>query len=228
MGVKFTFSKQLGLVQEQGKGEASFQNGLSVSRNVSLSTSQVTGVSETSGSLLQLKGRAEGIHFHLGGNQYISSNCWFNADHPEHSSGRWVYETTSGAAFRWGFLDTKGVFELDWAKSGTQGHVITGSSNASFGTALSLSASNGSIGIGKKASLGLSATFDVTGSNAIAFAVTGSADIGGGAPDSFFALPRLTNDQRNALTNVFDGQIIYNTSAAKFQGRAGGAWVNLH
>jgi hypothetical protein len=91
-----------------------------------------------------------------------------------------------------------------------------------------MTGSNGGIALGKKANTNLSATLDITGSNHLALAVTGSADIGGGAPDSFFAVPRLTNDQRNALTSVFDGQIIYNTSDGKFQGRASGAWVNLH
>jgi len=40
-------------------------------------------------------------------------------------------------------------------------------------------------------------------------------------------LPRLTTAQRDALTAT-DGMIIYNTSTSKFQGRAGGAWVDLH
>ena len=197
-------------------------------RGVCFKTSQETGVREASGSLLSLKGRQEGLYFHVGGNQYISNNSWFNANHPETDAGRWVYETTSGGAFRWGFLSSTGMFELDWAKSGVAGQVITGSANASWGTGLSMTASNGAIGIGKRAKNGLSATLDITGSNSVAIAVTGSADFGGGAPDAFFALPRLTNDQRNALTDVFDGQVIYNITAGKFQGRAAGVWVNLH
>ena len=40
-------------------------------------------------------------------------------------------------------------------------------------------------------------------------------------------LPRLTTTQRNALTAA-NGMIIYNTTDSKFQGYAGGAWVNLH
>ena len=40
-------------------------------------------------------------------------------------------------------------------------------------------------------------------------------------------VPRLTTDQRNALQNVINGQLIYNTSTEKFQGRENGAWVNL-
>jgi hypothetical protein len=37
----------------------------------------------------------------------------------------------------------------------------------------------------------------------------------------------MTTTQRNALTAI-NGMIIYNTTTSKFQGRAGGAWVDLH
>ena len=40
-------------------------------------------------------------------------------------------------------------------------------------------------------------------------------------------LPRLTTTQRNALTAT-NGLMIYNTTDNKFQGYAGGAWVDLH
>lgn len=39
--------------------------------------------------------------------------------------------------------------------------------------------------------------------------------------------PLLTTDQRDALTNAQNGQIIYNTTTNKFQGYENGAWVNL-
>ena len=39
-------------------------------------------------------------------------------------------------------------------------------------------------------------------------------------------LPRMTTTQRDALTAV-NGMLIYNTTAAKFQGYEAGAWVNL-
>lgn len=41
-------------------------------------------------------------------------------------------------------------------------------------------------------------------------------------------LPRMTTTQRDAIGSPADGLMIYNTSISKFQGRAGGAWVDLH
>jgi len=43
-----------------------------------------------------------------------------------------------------------------------------------------------------------------------------------------FNLGTMTTEERNALTNVSNGDIIYNASTNKFQGRAGGVWVDLH
>ena len=42
-------------------------------------------------------------------------------------------------------------------------------------------------------------------------------------------VPQLTTTQRDALRNVIAGQLIYNTTLAKFQGYEGStlAWVNL-
>jgi hypothetical protein len=42
-------------------------------------------------------------------------------------------------------------------------------------------------------------------------------------------VPRLTTTERDALRNVIGGQLIYNTTLAKFQGYEGSplAWVNL-
>ena len=124
-------------------------------------------------------------------------------------------------------MSSRGTFELDWAKSGVQGKVITGSGNADWGTGLSLTASNGSIGVGKRAHSGLSATFDVTGSNSIAFSVTGSADIGGGAPDAYIIFPRHTDATRNALSAVA-GMVIYNTTTNKLNFYNGTAWRELN
>ncbi len=41
-------------------------------------------------------------------------------------------------------------------------------------------------------------------------------------------LPKVTTTQRGNLNGVANGSIIYNTSTNKFQGRANGAWVDLH
>jgi hypothetical protein len=38
----------------------------------------------------------------------------------------------------------------------------------------------------------------------------------------------MTTTDRNALVTVLDGMIIYNSTTGKFQGRAAGAWVDLH
>jgi hypothetical protein len=43
-----------------------------------------------------------------------------------------------------------------------------------------------------------------------------------------FRLANMTTAERDALTNVANGDVIYNTNTNKFQGRASGAWVDLH
>jgi hypothetical protein len=40
-------------------------------------------------------------------------------------------------------------------------------------------------------------------------------------------VPRITTAQRNALQNVINGQLIYNTTTNKFQGYEAGSWQNL-
>lgn len=199
---------------------------LDITRSSVLRTSPATGISEVSGSLLMLKGREEGIYFHLGGHQYISNNAFFDANHLESAAGRWVYETDS-AAFRWGFIATQGQFDLDWAQTGTANEVITGSSNAVWGPGLSMTASNGAIGLGKQAKNGLNATLDITGSNHLALAVTGSVEVGGGAPEAFFMLPNHNNTSRNAIPTPRTGMMIYNTGTNKINFYNGTAWRSL-
>lgn len=40
-------------------------------------------------------------------------------------------------------------------------------------------------------------------------------------------LPQLSTTERNALTPI-NGRVIYNTTTDKFQGYAGGMWIDLH
>ncbi len=40
-------------------------------------------------------------------------------------------------------------------------------------------------------------------------------------------MPPLTTAERDALQNVRNGLVIYNTTIDQFQGRRAGAWVNL-
>jgi hypothetical protein len=40
-------------------------------------------------------------------------------------------------------------------------------------------------------------------------------------------VPQLTTAQRDSIQSPVNGQIIYNTTLNKFQGRENGAWVNL-
>jgi hypothetical protein len=54
------------------------------------------------------------------------------------------------------------------------------------------------------------------------FVILQNAESGG------LVLGIFTSTQRDALTGVTNGMMIYNDTTGKFQGRAGGAWVDLH
>ena len=232
MSIKIKYDAEKGLYQEQGTisgAESAFSLtpldnddilSLDVTRAVSISTSP-SGKNESSGSILQLKGANEGLYFHLGGNQYIASNAWYNANF---SGGpKWVYETNESAAFSFIYAGTRGAFEIGWAKEGTADQAITGSVDGNWGFGLSMTGSNGGIALGKRSFLGLSATLDVTGSNPVAVAVTGSVDVGGGAADAYFVFPRLSTAQRDNLTGR-PGMTIYNTTTNKLNFHNGTTW----
>lgn len=42
-----------------------------------------------------------------------------------------------------------------------------------------------------------------------------------------FLTPQLSKEQRDSIQSPVNGQIIYNTTLNKFQGRENGVWVNL-
>ena len=87
------------------------------------------------------------------------------------------------------------------------GHSTTTYDGVETNTVMTLDPANNNVGIGT-ASPNASSALEVAGTKAL-------------------LLPRLTTTERNALTAT-DGMIIYNTTTSKFQGRAGGAWVDLH
>ena len=74
------------------------------------------------------------------------------------------------------------------------------------------------------ASLETAGAFD-NSANFNNFMTVDSASAKFGVPVQFGS---YTTTQRNALAGVVNGLVIYNSTDDKFQGRAGGAWVNLH
>ena len=74
------------------------------------------------------------------------------------------------------------------------------------------------------ASLETAGAFD-NAANFNNFMTVDSASAKFGVPVQFGS---YTTTQRNALAGVVNGLVIYNSTDDKFQGRAGGAWVDLH
>ena len=242
---KVTYSKKKGLVETKGEGftvkhELTIDETLSVGKGVTILSGGMDikdcvtirepddRTPNLSGSVLILRGNQEPIFFHMGGNQYISNNAWF--DDNTGAWGSWIFASGSGesGAFRWGWVNGTNIrFDLDYADGGTKDAVCT------FKTAMTVTASNGYIGFGKTApdssAVGsFNARLDVTGShNAMAIAVTGSVDLGGAAGDARLILPRLNNAQRNGIASPMTGTLVYNSQTNKLNFYNGTVWRAL-
>ena len=81
--------------------------------------------------------------------------------------------------------------------------------------------------------------FFTNNSEKMRITTTGNVGIGTASPDASakldissttqgFLQPRMTTAQRDAISSPADGLGIYNATVNKFQGRANGAWVDLH
>jgi hypothetical protein len=204
---KVIYDKIAGLYQIEGTGIEVREGGASIVGTLDLDTKSDSS-NAISGSILTLRGNDEPVFFHLGGNQHMSSNAWYDID-----SATWKYATT-GRAYKLGIkADTS--LEIESAVIGTRGDTV------SFNTAICIQAADNYVAIGKPTA---NCQLDITGSSGlVGLAVTGSVDIGGGADDAFFILPRLTDTLRNNL-NAINGMMIYNTTTNKLNFYNGSAW----
>ena len=69
---------------------------------------------------------------------------------------------------------------------------------------------------------------DIAGDLNVFGSVNASTYYGDATQFSALAAPQLTTTQRDALTNPFNGLLIYNTSTNKIQAYVDGAWTDMH
>lgn len=99
--------------------------------------------------------------------------------------------------------------------------------DASGGKAWSLrSVNDGSLVFRDDTSGNIRATIDTAGNVGIGGTAATSAKLEIASTTGALLIPRMTTTQRDALTAV-NGMIIYNSTAAKFQGYEAGAWNNF-
>jgi len=58
--------------------------------------------------------------------------------------------------------------------------------------------------------------------------ITPSAPLEVASTTGGVVLPRMNDSQRDLISSPTNGEMIYNTTTNKFQGRANGAWVDFH
>jgi len=75
---------------------------------------------------------------------------------------------------------------------------------------------------------GTSGDFSFTNGNVGIGTVSPSAPLEVASTTGGVIMPRMTTTERNNISSPTDGEMIYNTTTNKFQGRANGAWVDFH
>ena len=203
-------------------------NGLKIGGHVAIDTS---GTSMPSGSSMTLRGTGESIFFHMGGNQYISSNSYYDAG----NTNKWYFESTGSAALRLGFFQNNRslVFSVDntgeiglpervafkerFVLSGSDGQVGIGADTATYGadTAIGLRTPN--------------AQFQVCTPNLsrLAVSVTGSTNLDGDPNgNSYFKMPTVNTTGSIAVPS--NGMMVYDNTADTIRVYVNGAWATLN
>lgn len=127
--------------------------------------------------------------------------------------GRFDFRVRNGGSDQAATTYFGGVF-TDTTYNGAS--IFFATSTVDFNQLKFLAHTNGAIGIGNFGTPGA-----VSAPNASA-ALEIRSTVGS------FLLPRMTTAERDALATPEDGMMVYNTTDNKFQGRASGAWVDLH